>query len=573
MKEVKFPAAQQGRPGAGRASVHWTWAVMLGLLSACGGGGSSTGDESPTAPEPGTFVPEPGTPGAQAGEAGQAAARTFWAVGREARFTLRNASGATVSGPLSCTSQAPQALEVAPDCSQVKGLRLGTYAVTVSGGGISAPAPVKVIPPAQPLATDSTSGLGFGVLAVTAPGRLLAWGGYSNWPGAGFQPNFALPTQVASRAGGGYQGGLVASAHGSDVTLALSEDGQVYSWGLTRTLGRQPRPSDLDYYLAGEQYPGLVVDAAGPLRNIVAISTAASGAVALTQEGGVYAWGPFSTSAYPIPDNKVPQLLTLPTKAVALSAGQNWAAILLANGRVMTLRSGPGQDGQFNGTGRPATPGVVGLNVGYVIDSRTGQPLEGIVQVAAGGSYALALTRDGQVMGWGRNEQGQLAQGHAGDVPSTALPLLGPDGSAQLGGIVMVAAGYAHGLALSSNGQVYSWGTGSSGELGDGMDTPRSVSVVRTRRPELVLDPSGTTPLLGGVRAVYASSANSMALMSDGRVLIWGLRRDLGQGPNATGPLYQGLPLAVRNEANSGPLLMTPLSYWPDLWRRGVTLP
>jgi len=493
--------------------------------------------------------------------------KTPWSVKMSARFTLQQTSGVAVTEALSCTSQAPQAIEVEPDCSQVRGLRLGTYGITVSGGGISAPALVKVTPPAQPLATYNTSTIGPGTLVVPADGRLLAWGGYINRPGWS-TTGLALPLQVANLRAGGYLTGLVAAAHGRSVTLALSEDGQVYSWGLGETLGRS---YPVEFLNAGEEYPGLVADAAGPLQNIVAISTAASGALALTQDGEVYAWGPFSTAVIPVPDNKVPQLLSLPAKAVALASGQNWAAILLANGRVMTLRSGPGT-GLYNPTGRPTTPGAVGLNVGYVVDSRTGQPLEDIVHVAAGSSHGLALSRDGQVLGWGRNDFGQLAQGNSGSSTSpAALPVLGPDGSNQLTGIVMVAAGYAHSLALDSNGRVYSWGQGDSGQLGDGPGTPRSTSILRSFRPELVLDASGTAPL-SGVRAVYGTTANSIALMSDGRVLIWGLRstNDLGQGASAVVPLHQTLPLAVLNEAGTGSLLMTPMSYWPDLWRRGM---
>ncbi len=560
--------------GAGKLPAVWalTCAAML-VLSACGGGGgegtpSTTGE--PPSGTGNTGTPEPTAPGPKAAMTAVLQGKTPWSVNTSARFTLQQTSGVAVTGALSCTSQAPQAVEVEPDCSRVRGMRLGTYAITVSGGGVSAPALVKVTPPAQPLATYNTSTIGPGTLAVTAEGRLLAWGGYDNRPGWS-STGLALPSQVANLRGGGYLTGLVAAAHGQDVTLALSEDGQVYSWGQGRTLGRSYPDAFLS---AGEMYPGLVTDTAGPLQNIVAISTAANGALALTQDGAVYAWGPFSTAVLPVPDNKVPQLLSLPAKAVALASGQNWAAILLANGRVMTLRSGPGTE-FYNSTGRPTTPGAVGLNVGYVVDSRTGQPLEGIVQVAAGASHGLALTREGQVLGWGQNDLGQLAQGSSGSsTPPAALPVWGPESSSQLTGIVMVAAGHGHSLALDSNGRVYSWGQGGSGQLGDGPGTPRSTNVVRTFRPELVLDASGTAPL-SGVRAVYGTTANSIALMSDGRVLIWGLRstNDLGQGSSAELPLHQGLPLAVQNEAGTGSLFMTPMAYWPDLWRRGTASP
>jgi alpha-tubulin suppressor-like RCC1 family protein len=532
-------------------------------LAACGGGGGDTGSKATSTPAPSSGAAP------TAAMTGVAPGKTPWNIATNASFSLQQATGEVVNGALSCVSQAPGALQVTSDCAQVKGLRLGTYAVTVSGGGISAAATVRVIPPAQPLAIYNTSTLAPGTLTVTQDGRLMAWGGYTKRPNVPLNnAGLALPTQIANLKGGGFLTNVVAAAHGQDVTLALTEDGQVYSWGLTATMGRPYT----EYLYAGEIYPGLVTTASGPLQGIVAVSTAANVAQALTQDGTVYVWGSHSTGVFPEPSYQVPELLTLPDKAVALSSGQNWAAILLANGRVMSLRRG-GSDDYFNTSGRPTTPGAVGLNVGYVIDDRTGQPLEGIVQVAAGGSHGLALTRDGQVLAWGQNNLGQLGQGSSSSsfTRPAALPVRGPGGTGVLDGIVMVAAGYAHSLALDGSGRVYSWGFDLSGQLGDGPGMPRDASIVRCFLPELVLDVAGTTPL-SGVRAVYAGTDTSAALMTDAHLLMWGARglNDLAQGPGATTPQYQPLPLAVLNEAGTAPLSFAPLTYWSDLMRRGT---
>lgn len=366
--------------------------------------------------------------------------------------------------------------------------------------------------------------------------------------------------------------GLVAAAHGRAVTLALTENGQVFSWGLAPTLGRPFVPET--FTKPGDRYPGLVSDAAGALRDMVAVSTGAPGAMGLTQDGCVYAWGPYAEAAYPDPANLVPQRLSLPSQAISLTSGQNWAAILLANGRVVSWRSGPGSDVPFNTTGRPVTPGAIGLNVGDVIDNRTGAPLEGVVKVAAGASHGLALMHDGQVLAWGQNNLGQRSLGNANDAPVGATPVSSADGATTLSGITAVARGGNHSLALETMGRIYSWGLGTSRQLVDDLGQPRANNAVRGVRPELVLDSAGTSALTG-VRAVYGSTANSLALMADGRVLIWGLRgsHDLGQGLAATPPLYQGLPLAVLNEAGGAPLVMTPMAYWPDLGRRGTPPP
>lgn len=59
-------------------------------------------------------------------------------------------------------------------------------------------------------------------------------------------------------------------------------------------------------------------------------------------------------------------------KAVAISAGWNWSAALLADGRIVTW--GYGNDGR---QGQPGAPSPAAP--GFVIEQTTGQPLDGIV--------------------------------------------------------------------------------------------------------------------------------------------------------------------------------------------------
>ena len=108
----------------------------------------------------------------------------------------------------------------------------------------------------------------------------------------------------------------------------------------------------------------------------------------------------------------------------------------------------------------------------------TGAPLSGVVEVAAGFDFALARLADGEVLGWGSDEQGALAGlpgeecGHslgrgakgplhpcvrfATRIP--ALERLHPEA---------LSAGKHFGLALAA-GAVYAWGNNERGELGSG---------------------------------------------------------------------------------------------------------
>ncbi|KAK1345740.1 hypothetical protein QTO34_008204 [Cnephaeus nilssonii] len=84
-----------------------------------------------------------------------------------------------------------------------------------------------------------------------------------------------------------------------------------------------------------------------------------------------------------------------------------------------------------------------------------------IIQVSCGDYHSLALSKDGQVFSWGKNSQGQLGLGK--DFPSQASP----QRVRSLEGIPLaqVAAGGAHSFALSLSGTSYGWGSNNAGQL------------------------------------------------------------------------------------------------------------
>ena len=120
--------------------------------------------------------------------------------------------------------------------------------------------------------------------------------------------------------------------------------------------------------------------------------------------------------------------------------------------------------------------------------------LNGVVAIAAGGFHSLALKSDGTVVAWGDNDVGQ----------STV-----PGG---LNGVVAIAAGRrSHSLALKSDGTVVAWG-----QIDDG------------HAPVTETVPGG----LNGVVAIAAGCHHSLALKSDGTVVAWEttLRPEHGAG-------------------------------------------
>lgn len=150
----------------------------------------------------------------------------------------------------------------------------------------------------------------------------------------------------------------------------------------------------------------------------------------------------------------------------------------------------------------------------------------------------------GVLLGAGDNSAGQLARSRPKDL-RLPLPIKDANGRA-LHGIVAAAGGEGHTLALRSDGAVLAWGENDRGQLGNG--TNRA-----TRRPVLVRGADGGSDPLGDVVAVAADSNFSMALLSDGRVVTWGVN-DAGQrgiGTTGEAPLT---PTTVRDTQGAGPL-------------------
>ena len=88
-----------------------------------------------------------------------------------------------------------------------------------------------------------------------------------------------------------------------------------------------------------------------------------------------------------------------------------------------------------------------------------------IVMVAAGHEHSIAATSEGDVFTWGCGTNGCLGFNDEADrlVPMNI-------NRAFLGGcgVVMVAAGSHHSIAVTSEGALFSWGCGSQGQLGLG---------------------------------------------------------------------------------------------------------
>jgi alpha-tubulin suppressor-like RCC1 family protein len=135
-------------------------------------------------------------------------------------------------------------------------------------------------------------------------------------------------------------------------------------------------------------------------------------------------------------------------------------------------------------------------------------PANRVRSVAGGDYHSVALRDDGFVFVWGQGLYGQLGNSQTGD---QLTPIAVPG----LNNIVAVAAGAYHTLALRADGTLWSCGLNNRGQLGDGTQA-NSFKVIQ------VADPTDATGFLQGVVGIAAGDNHSVALKLDGTVRAWG---------------------------------------------------
>jgi alpha-tubulin suppressor-like RCC1 family protein len=153
------------------------------------------------------------------------------------------------------------------------------------------------------------------------------------------------------------------------------------------------------------------------------------------------------------------------------------------------------------------------------------------VMLKGGTAHSLALTSNGEVLSWGWNQVGQLG---LGDLTNrwTAMRIQSLPQS-----IVSIAAGGDFSLALAKDGMVWAWGNNARDQLGSGD---------RTGVP--MTTPIRIDQALGlNLKAIAAGTAFALALDAKGVVYSWGdnSHGQLGRGddPSLSVPdIVYGLP-------------------------------
>ncbi|MFZ2958649.1 MAG: kelch repeat-containing protein [Candidatus Ozemobacteraceae bacterium] len=388
-------------------------------------------------------------------------------------------------------------------------------------------------------------------LALKNDGTVWGWG-YNAYGQLGNGTTLPLnqlsPVQVTGLSG------ITAIAVGTYHSLALKNNGTVWTWGCNDSGqicdGLKPASRTTPFQISG-------------LSGVTAVAGGGQYSLAAKNDGTVYAWGEnnYGQLGDGSSINRLAPVLVsglTNVKAIAGSILGYHTAALKWDGNVWAWgRNDKGQLGDGTTTDRPTPVKVSGLdNVsalgcgsnftmtlkkstqvaacgyngsgqlgdGTTIDRKTltqvkdssGSVFAGVMALAWGTYHTIALKIDGTVWGWGNNV-GQLGDG-------TAISRSSPVKVVGLTNVTAVGAGVLHSLAVKNDGTAWAWGINNKGQLGDGTTTQRNSPV----------QVSGLT----GVTAVVGGNTYSMAVKNDGTVWAWGINTNGQLGDGTTTDRY-----------------------------------
>lgn len=374
-----------------------------------------------------------------------------------------------------------------------------------------------------------------------APGQLYGFGENAAGqlgtpPGGEGQAPHPAPLAVVLP---GAAGPVVEEATGAQFSLALTSPGQLFAFGSNRFgqlgLGGGASPNPSPQQIS---LPGT----SAPVTRIAA---GAEHALALTAAGALYSGGSnrfgqlgrAANSGSELPNS--PEQVALPGvdgPPVQVAGGEQQSLVLTSTGALYSF--GGNRFGQLGRTANAGSETPNPIPAPVVLPGASGP----VVQIAAGARHSLALTSTGQLYSFGDNEFGQLGRAANAEttVPNPApaqVEIPGLDGT-----VVAIAAGGEHSLVLSSSGQVFAFGLNSAGQLGS---FSNSGSEWANATPAQVALPGASARPV----AVAAGALHSLVVTAAGALYTFGsnaegqLGRAAGSGSEAANPVAQAVEL------------------------------
>ena len=283
---------------------------------------------------------------------------------------------------------------------------------------------------------------------------------------------------------------IILLAAGYHHALALNSDGEVFAFG-DNEMGALGLGDTVDRTVP-EKIPGLP--------KIKDVGTGFAYSVVLDENGKVYAfgdnrYGQLGLGSADRDDHVQPVMIPLDEQIVAIHVGSYSVVMIDISGDVYAVGDyGWGELGSvgFNGT------------AGKIAE------LSHIAAASIGSNHALYLDVNGTVYASGRTTQGQLGLPGAGSEEYDSINT--PTKIPEIPMAAMVTAGGDFSLVLDKNGEVWSFGKNTVGQLGLGDTTERRIPV--------------KIPALSNIVLVQAHTYRAFAMDANGVVYTWGYGSD-----------------------------------------------
>ena len=290
--------------------------------------------------------------------------------------------------------------------------------------------------------------------SIKTDGTLWIWGNGSTFPAIlGNFRTVIICTPVTTFAGGTNWKQV---ACGTEPTAAIKTDGTLWVWGSGLGLGitaNLVRCTPVTTFAGGTNWKQ--------------VSCGLNHTAAIKTDGTLWIWG-INTSGK-IGHNATNNPFTPVT---TFAGGTNWKQVSCGREHTAAIKT----DGTLWTWGRN-TQGQLGVN--DTTSNRT-TPVTTFAggtnwkQVACGGYFIAAIKTDGTLWTWGQNLSSQLGINTFGDRPTPVTTFTGGTNWKQ------VSAGSANTAAIKTDGTLWIWGSGTSGQLGNNTTNSSSNTAVTT---------------------------------------------------------------------------------------------
>jgi alpha-tubulin suppressor-like RCC1 family protein len=269
-------------------------------------------------------------------------------------------------------------------------------------------------------------------------------------------------------------------------TAAIKTNGELWLWG---------------YNYSGQLGDNLYGNRSSPVQTVSGgnnwrtVSAGGGQTAAIKTDGSLWLWGAGSSG---ILGNNCTTNRSSPVQTV--SGGNNWRTVSAGGGQTAAIKTdgtlwlwGIGTSGQL----------------GNCLTANQSSPVQTVSggtswrSVSAGGGHTAAIKTDGELWTWGSGALGRLGNNA---ITNQSSPVQTVSGGTNWRS---VSAGSSHTAAIKTNGELWTWGSATSGQLGNN-------SVINSSSP--VQTVSGGT----NWRTVSAGDFHTGAIKTNGELWLWG---------------------------------------------------